>query len=60
PKVIQNRFYADTGYDVDIRDFCSTHDVKYQSFWSLTANPHLVNNPLITTLAQHRNNTNEQ
>ena len=39
PAVVQNRFYADTGYDVDIRAFCRLHGLSYQSFWTLTANP---------------------
>lgn len=39
PAVVQNRFYADTGYDVGIRAFCRQHGSSYQSFWTLTANP---------------------
>ena len=42
PKVIQNRFYADTEYDKEIRAFCFQNDITYQSFWSLTANPHIL------------------
>ena len=42
PKCIQNRFYAESGYDVEIREFCKEHDMVYQSFWTLTANPHII------------------
>lgn len=42
PAVIQNRFYTDTGYDRAIRDFCRQHEIVYQSFWTLTANPQIL------------------
>lgn len=35
PAVVQNRFYADSGYDKEIRDFCNKHNIVYQSFWTL-------------------------
>ena len=31
PKVVQNRFYAESGHDVEIRAFCKEHDIEYQS-----------------------------
>jgi diketogulonate reductase-like aldo/keto reductase len=42
PTVLQNRFYKDSGYDVQIREFCALHGIAYQSFWTLTANPHIL------------------
>lgn len=42
PAIVQNRFYADTGYDRGIRAFCARLGVIYQSFWTLTANPHVL------------------
>jgi diketogulonate reductase-like aldo/keto reductase len=42
PAVVQNRFYADTGYDREIRAFCRQHGVIYQCFWTLTANPQVL------------------
>lgn len=42
PQVVQNRFYAETSYDSEIRAFCLAHDMAYQSFWTLTANPHIL------------------
>jgi diketogulonate reductase-like aldo/keto reductase len=42
PAVVQNRFYAETDYDPEIRAFCRQHGIVYQSFWTLSANPHLL------------------
>jgi diketogulonate reductase-like aldo/keto reductase len=51
PAVVQNRFYARTGYDVDIRAFCRQHGISYQSFWTLTANPHVLKHDETVRLA---------
>ena len=51
PAVIQNRFYAETGYDRAIRDFCREHRIIYQSFWTLTANPTVLAHATLQTLA---------
>lgn len=51
PAVVQNRFYADTGYDVGIRRFCRERGIVYQSFWTLTANPHLLADAHLVRLA---------
>merc|ERR1711974_161971 len=42
PRVLQNRFYRDSGYDRELRAFCLDHAIAYQSFWTLTANPHVL------------------
>jgi diketogulonate reductase-like aldo/keto reductase len=60
PAVIQNRFYADTHYDREIRDFCGRHDIIYQSFWTLSANPRLLAHKNITCLASAHNRTAAQ
>lgn len=55
PAVIQNRFYAESQYDCDIRIFCKQNQIIYQSFWTLTANPQILANPAIqTTAAKYR------
>jgi diketogulonate reductase-like aldo/keto reductase len=51
PAIVQNRFYADTGYDREIRAFCRAHDLVYQSFWTLSANPHLLRSAAVLALA---------
>ncbi|CAF2813186.1 unnamed protein product [Rotaria sp. Silwood2] len=57
PSVIQNRFYADTNFDSDIRRFCREKNIYYQSFWTLTANPRILGHPLVQQLAQERHGT---
>lgn len=29
-------------YDKEIRSFCLANNIRYQSFWTLTANPHIL------------------
>jgi diketogulonate reductase-like aldo/keto reductase len=52
PKVVQNRFYPQTKYDVQLRAFCREHGIEYQSFWTLTGNPHLVQTKPVMRLAE--------
>ncbi|RAH49364.1 putative aldo-keto reductase (AKR) [Aspergillus brunneoviolaceus CBS 621.78] len=52
PSVVQNRFYADTEYDVALRAFCREQHIVYQSFWTLTANPDLVHSNAVQSLAR--------
>jgi diketogulonate reductase-like aldo/keto reductase len=52
PAVIQNRFYQQTGYDSGIRQFCREHRVIYQSFWTLTANPNILEHAAVQALAK--------
>ena len=51
PAVVQNRFYAQSGYDREIREFCRQQAISYQSFWTLTANPLLLSDKLVAALA---------
>ncbi|CAM2728809.1 unnamed protein product [Rotaria socialis] len=60
PAVIQNRFHAETNFDHDIRQFCREKNIFYQSFWTLTANPQILADPLIRQLAQDRHGTPAQ
>jgi diketogulonate reductase-like aldo/keto reductase len=52
PAVIQNRFYAKTHYDKDIRVFCKESGIVYESFWTLTANPEVLAAPDMIELAK--------
>jgi len=38
PKVLQNRFYSDSNFDIELRELCKELGVTYQSFWTLTGN----------------------
>ena len=51
PSVVQNRFYAESDYDMELRQWCLAHDIAYQSFWSLTANPHILGSDSVMKLA---------
>lgn len=53
-KVVQNRFYADSGHDSQIRAFCKEHDIEYQSFWTLTANPDSYRHEAALALAKRK------
>jgi len=55
PRVVQNRFYEKSSYDVKIRSFCTLHDISYQSFWTLTANPHILKSTELIALAKKYN-----
>ena len=52
PAVIQNRYYAKTHYDEDIRAFCKESGIVYESFWTLTANPEVLAAPDMIELAK--------
>lgn len=51
PAVLQNRFYQDTDYDNEIRRWCQEQKIIYQSFWTLTANPHILSNEIVQKAA---------
>lgn len=60
PAVVQNRFYRDTGYDAALRQWCADHDIIYQSFWTLTANPGLLGSDTVRSLAEKYQKTAAQ
>lgn len=55
PKVVQQRFYGDTKYEVDMRTFCDENGIEFQSFWTLGANRHALRNERVRALAQVKN-----
>ena len=60
PSVLQNRFYADSGYDRGLRVFCREWDIVYQSFWTLTANPRVLAHRTMASLASTHGRTPAQ
>ena len=60
PSVVQNRLYAETGYDREIRAFCRSRRIIYQSFWTLTANPHVLKEGIVAGLASKYGRTPPQ
>jgi diketogulonate reductase-like aldo/keto reductase len=51
PVIVQNRFYTTTGYDREIRAYCLRNRMFYQSFWTLTANAHVLDHQIVRNLA---------
>ncbi|MDD4505084.1 MAG: aldo/keto reductase [Sulfurospirillaceae bacterium] len=60
PSFVQNRFYADVHYDRTLRVWAKGKGMIYQSFWTLSANPHILHSPIIQTLTQHYNKSAAQ
>ena len=60
PSVVQNHFASDTQHDKTIRQFCNENNVIYQSFWSLTANPHVLKHAFVKEIASKYGKTVEQ
>jgi diketogulonate reductase-like aldo/keto reductase len=60
PSVVQNRLYAETRYDREIRAFCKSRRIIYQSFWTLTANPHVLKEGIVAGLASKYGRTPPQ
>lgn len=60
PAILQNRFYAPTGYDDALRKWCVKAKMTYQSFWTLTANPHILSSPVVQRAAQVQGKTPAQ
>lgn len=60
PAVLQNRFYRDTSYDVGVRKICTEHNIIYQSFWTLTANPQILGHPRIQQMSAELQKTTPQ
>ncbi|MGE0225052.1 MAG: aldo/keto reductase family protein [Acetobacteraceae bacterium] len=60
PAVVQNRFYAESRYDREIRAFCRDHGIIYQGFWTLTANPHILAHEKVKAPARKHRRTPAQ
>jgi diketogulonate reductase-like aldo/keto reductase len=60
PTIVQNRFYTESDYDVELRQWCDNHDIIYQSFWSLTANPHILKSDMVQQLSEKYTKTPAQ
>jgi diketogulonate reductase-like aldo/keto reductase len=60
PHFVQNRCYAERGWDRSIRAFCAAAGVTYQGFSLLTANPEALTHPEVVRLARHHGRTVSQ
>ena len=60
PRFVQNRCYAARGWDRRIREFCTAHEVVYQGFSLLTANPKVIARPELVRISEHYDRTISQ
>jgi diketogulonate reductase-like aldo/keto reductase len=51
-RIVQNRFYPATGYDTGIRGYCKENGIVYQSFWTLSGNPHILRSKVLMNVAK--------
>ncbi len=52
PMVVQNRCFANRGWDRQVRKICEAHGIMYQGFSLLTANPYAVRHPEVAAIAR--------
>ena len=52
PMAVQNRCFADQGWDRQVREICRSHGIMYQGFSLLTANPYLLRHPEVLSIAE--------
>ena len=52
PMVVQNRCFAASAWDKDVREICRREGIIYQGFSLLTANPQSLGNPYVRDLAE--------
>jgi diketogulonate reductase-like aldo/keto reductase len=52
PRFVQNRCFATTGWDRQMRQFCQAHGIVYQGFSLLTANRQVLTHPDLLLIAK--------
>jgi len=52
PMAVQNRCYANRGWDREVREICREHGIMYQGFSLLTANVAVLHHQPIATMAR--------
>jgi diketogulonate reductase-like aldo/keto reductase len=57
---VQNRCFARTGWDREVRAFCRQHGIVYQAFSLLTANGRELASPVVKRIAERHRKTVEQ
>lgn len=60
PMAVQNRCFARTAWDRDVRSLCARHGIVYQGFSLLTGNPFVAEHPEVRRMAQERDVTPQQ
>jgi diketogulonate reductase-like aldo/keto reductase len=57
PAFVQNRCYASTGWDREVRNLCRTNGIAYQGFSLLTANAREMKSEAVARVARRTNRT---
>jgi diketogulonate reductase-like aldo/keto reductase len=52
PRLVQNRCFADQGWDRDVRAYCAAQGIHYQGFSLLTANRGVLAHPEVAQIAR--------
>src|SRR6185436_4853295 len=60
PMAVQNRCFANRGWDRTVRNICVDHGIMYQGFSLLTANPNVVGHPDVVAIASRLGVQSEQ
>ncbi len=60
PAFVQNRCFAATRWDADVRAFCRAHDIVYQGFSLLTANVNELRSPAFRRIVTRHGRTPAQ
>jgi len=60
PAFVQNRCYASTGWDREVRAFCAERGIVYQGFSLLTANRREIGGRVVRAIAERLGRTPEQ
>lgn len=60
PGIVQNRCYAVSAWDLAVREYCLANQIIYQGFSLLTANPHVLADPRVATIARRLQVTSQQ
>jgi diketogulonate reductase-like aldo/keto reductase len=60
PRFVQNRCFARTGWDLQVREYCREHELTYQGFSLLTANRDALVQPAVKQIARRHGRTVSQ
>jgi diketogulonate reductase-like aldo/keto reductase len=60
PMIVQNRCYANHGWDREVRKICRDHGITYQGFSLLTANRNVLRHPNVVSVARRLGVQSEQ
>jgi diketogulonate reductase-like aldo/keto reductase len=55
PQVVQNRFWREMGYDIDLREYLASKGVIYQAYHLLKANQEILSSDILASIAAKLN-----